>query len=316
MRAVAREDGDAVPRQALDQLILGVPHALDGAEGIQVLWTDRRDQADRWMDQVDQLANVADMAGAHLRDEHLMRGHQLLTDDARHAHGRVEARGRRQHAVFDGEDVAQQELRACLAVAAGDADFDQVRHRFKPPLRIVQKLVVDIRLHRLRADGRQRDQQRLKRRQQIAQHRRNREHDPLKQQRRDRMHRNQPFDALREHEGLLRLFSPRAPERQRRQQRDQRQTDQGGNAKAHARDAQRRQRHGRQRRAHRVAAHAPLVARQLIALQLEVVQKTPAACDAAGRQHQRLQRKQDACHSLPSSRKLRTMRRNLALCSR
>lgn len=68
--------------------------------------------------QLNQFADIAHMARAHLGDKHLMGRRELFADDAGHAHRRIEARRRGQHVVFDRQNIAQQKLRARLAIAA------------------------------------------------------------------------------------------------------------------------------------------------------------------------------------------------------
>ena len=262
------------------------------------------------MNQLDQLLDVPYMPRTHLGDEHLMCGRQLLTDDAGHAHRRVKARRRRQHAVFHRQNVPEQKLRACLAVAARDADLDQVRHRVKPRLRVLDKLIGDVLFQRRGNHRRQHQQHRFKCRKQIRQHRRN----PQQDERQQRVHRgmdcNQPLDALGHNERLLRLLLARPHDQQQRHQRLQQQRQPRQPAHDECRHACRRHRDRRKECARRVALHAFYIARQLIALQLQIVHDAPTCRCARTAQRNRLQYHQKKSHALPSSRKFFTMRKN------
>lgn len=57
-----------------------------------------------------------------------MGGAQPLPDSAHHPHGGVVAFGRHEDVVFHGQEVVEKVLRAGLAIAAGDAHHDEVRH--------------------------------------------------------------------------------------------------------------------------------------------------------------------------------------------
>ena len=70
-----------------------------------------------------------DMPCAHFCHKHLRRRRQALTDDFRHAHWRIEAARGNQRLILLLQNCAENELDARLAVAAGNADFDDVKEK-------------------------------------------------------------------------------------------------------------------------------------------------------------------------------------------
>ena len=103
------------------------------------------------MHQLHQLADVAHVTRAHFSDEHLMRVGQLLVDHLGKTHRRVDRGLGGVHIVFHGQDGLQAELRAGLAIAAGDANFDQVLPRGELLLRHAKEAAVEGLLQRLYA---------------------------------------------------------------------------------------------------------------------------------------------------------------------
>ena len=94
-----------------------------------MLRADARQHTVTRMHQSTQFLDIPDVPCAHFRHKHLRRGRQALTDDFRHAHWRIEAARRNQCLILLLQNRAKNELDARLAVAAGNADFDDVRAR-------------------------------------------------------------------------------------------------------------------------------------------------------------------------------------------
>ena len=223
---------------------------------------------------------------------------QLFAHDAGDAHGRVEGRGRGQHVIFFRQQRSQYEFGAGLAVAAGDADADEVRILLQFLLRIAEIALVDGVFHRLRnargqrkrphPDGGQCKGQRAQLDNIVPRH-----IDEHKDNRPEHgMHRQQALHALGQHQLFL-----------RRHALIKRKADDAGHQHHGARDKIRpnarkeTQRHHRQERhnAHNqpldvgtlfVGGNPPPVAVQLIALQLEHVQVLHAAQRHRRGQHQ------------------------------
>ena len=99
------------------------------------------------------------MARPHLGHKHLMRRHQLFTDDAGHAHGGIEAGRGDQHLKFFLQNGAEDKLDAGFAIGAGDADLDQIRSGGKLLLRIAEVHFAHQLLNRPGAQSAQRDPQ-------------------------------------------------------------------------------------------------------------------------------------------------------------
>ena len=83
-----------------------------------MLGTDAGEQAVLGMHQIAKLLDIAHMTRTHFSDKNLMLAFELLVDNARKAHRRIEAGGRGQHAVFLREYIAQDKFGGGLAVAA------------------------------------------------------------------------------------------------------------------------------------------------------------------------------------------------------
>ena len=313
--AVRGEEGDAVLGQGLDELILGAGDVLDGAERLQMLGADAGEQAVFGMHQLAKFLDVAHVPGAHLGDEDLMLALELLVDHARKAHGRVEAGGRSQHAVFLREYIAQDKFGGGLAVAAGDADLDQIRAILQLFARALEELAVDALLQGL-GDGRRahddiavagieqvrrQGDERQKRRTRQAQ-----QHDKAVE----------PAHTAGEHQRLFRRRAQIEHGQRRRDRHEQRQHHPVGHAlAAHALGDEQREEHRQvpaQDRSDQtyqhavfqkpvaVAAHPAAIAGELIALQLQHVDEVPAGDRAAdGHQHDADQRKWHKLHIAP-----------------
>ena len=136
--AVIREKAAAIRRNSVHQFIFRIFDVLQGMEGVQMLRADARQHAVTRMHQSTQFLDIPDVPCAHFRHKHLRRRRQALTDDFRHAHRRIEAARGNQRLILLLQNRAENELDARLAVAAGNADFDDVRARRQFLLRVAE----------------------------------------------------------------------------------------------------------------------------------------------------------------------------------
>ena len=159
------EKAAAIRRNSVHQFIFRIFDALQGVEGVQMLRADARQHAVTRMHQSTQFLDIPDVPSAHFRHKHLRRGRQALTDDFRHAHWRIEAARRNQCLILLLQNRAKNELDARLAVAAGNADFDDVRARRQFLLRVAEIHFAHELLNRPRQQSTQRHPERQQQRQ-------------------------------------------------------------------------------------------------------------------------------------------------------
>ena len=117
---------NAVCGQRAGKLVFCPDDVFHAAEALEVLLADRGHNAARRVDDVAQLPDVADVFGAHLADEDLVRCAERRADGLDHAHRRVVAFGRHQRVVAHREQVREEVFDRGLAERAGDADDLQV----------------------------------------------------------------------------------------------------------------------------------------------------------------------------------------------
>ena len=134
--AVIAEGGKAVRRQGADKIILGVDDVFHRFEGIQMLWPHGYQHADGGVDKVSQLLDILAVARAHFSQENLMRGLQPFADDAGKPHGGVETGRGGEHIVLLRKQGVEDDLDAGFAIAARDADADQILLRIQLALRV------------------------------------------------------------------------------------------------------------------------------------------------------------------------------------
>ena len=137
-RIVGVDHGRRARRQGGEQFVLRLGDALRGAEPLQVLHPHRRQNAQRRVDDVADVADLARPVGGHLHHEDLVIVLQVFADDAGDPHRGVDAGGRLQHAVPRRQEVRHDVLRAGLPVAPRDPQHS-AREPAHAPVRLAQE---------------------------------------------------------------------------------------------------------------------------------------------------------------------------------
>ena len=151
---------DATRLQLTRQRPLLVSNHIPGTKRFEMCFANVRHYRNVWLRDRTELRNIAGISRAHLQNQHLMRGLQIVVDDFADPHRRVETPRRGADLIPLPQQGIDHKFGAGFAITPGDGNHFQVRKagKFLPCLSF--KALLDLFFHRFYQPASEQQQQR------------------------------------------------------------------------------------------------------------------------------------------------------------